>query len=138
MKVSDDHKRAIEFGTIQTLATLLEVQVIAYAEKHFPAKQFPEVDKLRPDTLIGALQAILSRPEAIARLETKGTLRSAAGTVATWSKKAVSSVSALIASPPIEYHRLPHLLYFAEKAQEFKKLTTEMIRYSPKLLPVIY
>jgi hypothetical protein len=130
MKVNDDHKKAIEFATIQTLAILLEVQVITYAEKHFPVKQFPQVDKLRPDTLIGTLQAILARPEAIASLETKGTLRSAAGTFTTWGKKAVSSVSAMIASPPIEYHRLPHLLYFAEKAQQLKKLTSEMIRYS--------
>lgn len=128
MRSADDNAQTSEFDTIRTLATLLEVQVVSYTEKHFPVKQFPEVEKLTPENLIVALETINARPEAVTSLAEKGIISSATETVATWGVRVASGVK--IAKSPIEYHRLPQLLYFAEKARELKSLLSKIIGYS--------
>lgn len=110
--------------TIDDLATLLQTQVILYTEQQFPTEQFPEVKLLTPASLVDTLKKLSDRQEAKASLEPKNLLRSTAATLATWGMKTTSAIG--LNHAPVEYHRLPHLLYFAEKAQEIKKLTKQL------------
>ncbi|MDQ2993642.1 MAG: ankyrin repeat domain-containing protein [Pseudomonadota bacterium] len=111
----------VEFETVQDLATLLQVQVIAYTETHFPVSMFQDVQGLTPVTLVPVIEIIHNSQAAKSNRESNGIL----STLSSWGKKATSTVG--ITHSPVEFHRLEQMLYFAEKAKRLKDLIKTLL-----------
>jgi hypothetical protein len=113
----------VEYRKVDVYATLLLRELITYMKKSF-AKEFDYINSVDEDSIHAVLQKLSTEPAVIEALDqNKGFLGNAWDTV-----KSLNPKRLVVSDTP--YHRVSHLLYFADKAKQLQTFTSELLAFT--------